>query len=92
MKKNTRVSFTVAIMTPVELKGFTPELMQWSVNPMWMPSIAKGTVMDPASVATHKKPKRVTMYTLLLKIALTRKKKSREVAGTAAAKHILMAT
>jgi hypothetical protein len=41
--------------------------------------------MDPASVAAHKKLNRVTMYMSLLKIALTRKKKSREVAGTAAA-------
>ena len=73
----------VVIIIPAKLNGFTYVLIQWSVVPMWPPPMAKGTDIDPARVASQRNAKSPTMYLLLLKIALIRKKNRREVAGTA---------
>lgn len=89
---NTNVSFTVDIMTPAELNGLTAVLMQWSVGPICPPLMAKGTVIDPPTVASHSTVNSATIYLLWLKTARTRRKNSIDVAGTATAKQDPIAT
>ena len=86
------MSFAAETMIPVELNGFTAVLTQKLVGPICPPCIENGTVMHPPSTASQMSPNAPIINLCSANTARMRKKKRKDVEGTAAAKHQPRAT
>lgn len=83
MAKNTSESLMVLMMTAVEAKDLTSELIQYWVGAIWAPLVAKGTVMEPPKTASHRIAKAPCINLFWWKTAWIRRKNRYDAEETA---------
>lgn len=86
MARKMIVSLTSGVIPAAPAYGRTPTLMQNGVGPILIAIIAVGTVAADPRTLSHTRKKNRTRYGFLSKIARARRKKSKDVEGTAIAK------
>jgi len=81
--QNMRVSLINGTIAAAETYDSKREFMQYLVVPILEPDTPCVAVRQPPTTASHEMKKKAVMYTLRSYIALTLKKKRREVVGIA---------